>query len=130
MSQNNRPLSPHLQVYRWYLTMFLSILHRVTGFGLALGAPLMIWWLVAAVQGEESFAAFHNFTHSVIGMLMLAGWLFAMVFHSLNGVRHLVWDTGRNISKGGAKASGIFVLAASVILTLAIWCYGGVDVAQ
>lgn len=119
----SRPLSPHLQIYRWYFTMFLSILHRVTGVGLAFGAPLMVWWLIAAVQGPDSFAQFHAFTATVIGKLMLAGWLFALVFHSLNGIRHMVWDTGRNISRKSAKMSGMVVLAAAVIGTLLIWCW-------
>lgn len=129
MTQNTtpqpRPLSPHLQIYRWYFTMFLSILHRVTGVGLAFGAPLMVWWLIALVQGDEAFAEFHDFTHSLIGQLMLAGWLYALVFHSLNGIRHIVWDTGRNISKKGAKASGMAVFFGAILITAALWCCGG-----
>ena len=124
---DNRPLSPHLQIYRWYFTMFLSILHRVTGFGLALGAPLLVWWLFAALQGADGFAQFHAFTHSIIGMVMLAGWLFAMVFHFMNGVRHMVWDTGKMLSKSGGRTSGIVVFTASIIITVAIWCCGGMQ---
>jgi succinate dehydrogenase / fumarate reductase cytochrome b subunit len=120
---DNRPLSPHLQVYRWYFTMFLSILHRASGVGLSLGAPLMIWWLIAAVQGEESFARFHDFTHSLVGMVMLAGWLFAMVFHSLNGLRHLMWDTGAGLSKHGARNSGLVVFFGAIVVTAALWIW-------
>lgn len=126
MSNNARPLSPHLQVYRWQLTMALSILHRITGFGLALGAPLMVWWLVSITKGPESFAAFHDFTGSLIGKLMLFGWLYALVYHFMNGIRHLVWDTGRWLTLKSAYASGYAVCALSVIVTALIWFCAGV----
>jgi succinate dehydrogenase / fumarate reductase cytochrome b subunit len=122
MANDSRPLSPHLQVYRWQVTMFLSILHRVTGFGLAAGGVLLTWWLMAAMMGEEHFAQFHEFTHSIIGRLMLLGWLYAYVFHFMNGIRHLIWDTGRGFTIKQASNSAWFVLIASVAGTLAIWC--------
>lgn len=122
---NPRPLSPHMQVYRWTFTMALSILHRITGFGLALGAPLMVWWLIALLKGDEAFQQFHDFTHSLLGQLMLSCWLFGLIYHSLNGIRHMVWDAGYNITKGGAKASGAIVLVATLLLTAALWCWAG-----
>ncbi|HCS22673.1 MAG TPA: succinate dehydrogenase, cytochrome b556 subunit [Rhodospirillaceae bacterium] len=125
MQNNSRPLSPHLQIYRWQLTMFLSILHRVTGFGLAVGALLAVWWLMAALGGAKSFDHFHDFTHSLIGQLMLAGWLFSLVFHFLNGLRHLVWDTGRWLTLKGAYASGYAVLFGAIAITAALWFYAG-----
>lgn len=120
-----RPLSPHLQVYHWYFTMFLSILHRITGVGLAVGALLLTWWLTAGASGEEAFASFHDFTHSLIGKLMLFGWLYALVFHFLNGVRHLVWDTGRGLTIKSATASGYVVFFSSIILSVLIWFCAG-----
>jgi succinate dehydrogenase / fumarate reductase cytochrome b subunit len=125
MTTPSRPLSPHLQVYRWQLTMFLSILHRATGFGLALGALLLCWWLTAAMLGADSFQQFHDFTGSLIGKVMLAGWLYALVFHFMNGIRHLVWDTGRWLTLGGAYASGYFVFFGSILGTAAIWFMAG-----
>ncbi|MDY0008436.1 MAG: succinate dehydrogenase, cytochrome b556 subunit [Bdellovibrionales bacterium] len=125
MQNKARPLSPHLQIYRWQLTMFLSILHRATGFGLALGAPLAVWWLMAALNSAKNFDRFHEFAHSLIGQLMLAGWLFSLSFHFLNGLRHLVWDTGRWLTLKGAYASGYVVLFGSVLLTAALWFYAG-----
>lgn len=125
MVNNQRPLSPHLQVYRPQLTSVLSILHRITGFGLAMGAPLLLWWLVALTQGPESFAAFHAFTGSLAGKAMLFGWLYALVYHFLNGIRHLVWDTGRWLTLKGAYASGYAVVVLSVIVTGIIWFCAG-----
>lgn len=125
MQNNTRPLSPHLQIYRWQLTMFLSILHRVTGFGLAVGAAMLCWWLMAAAAGPEAFAQFHAFAGSWIGKVMLFGWLYALVFHFLNGIRHLVWDTGRWLTLGGAYGSGYAVFFGSIVFTVLIWLCAG-----
>lgn len=122
MANDSRPLSPHLQVYRWQVTMVLSILHRVTGFGLGVGAILVTWWLMAAVIGEAHFNQFHSFTQTLIGKLMLFGWVWAFSFHFMNGIRHLVWDTGRGFTIKQAANSAWFVLIASIIGALAIWC--------
>jgi succinate dehydrogenase / fumarate reductase cytochrome b subunit len=126
MSNNARPLSPHLQVYRLPLAALLSILHRITGFGLALGAPLVVWWLFSISSGPESFAAFHDFTGSLIGQVMLFGWLYAFAYHFLNGLRHLVSDTGRWLTIKSAYVSGVAVFVLSVIITSLIWFSAGV----
>lgn len=125
MSNIERPLSPHLQVYKWQLTMALSILHRVTGFGLALGAVPLTWWLLAAVNGEEAYQQFQSYAHSVIGQLMIFGWVFSFTFHFLNGIRHMVWDTGKWLDLKSAYASGYAVVAGAVIFTGAIWFAAG-----
>lgn len=125
MTNNMRPLSPHLQIYRWPLSMFLSILHRATGFALAVGSLLVATWLFAALCGADTFEVFHNFTHSLLGKLMLLGWLFSMVFHLLNGLRHLIWDTGRGLTLPAAYASGCFVLFGALGGTAAIWFMAG-----
>lgn len=125
MQNAQRPLSPHLQVYRWQLTMFLSILHRATGFGLAAGALLVTCWLMSAATGADAFARFHAFAAGPIGKVMLFGWLFALVFHFLNGIRHLVWDTGHWLTLKGSYASGYAAFFGSVILTILLWLCAG-----
>ena len=123
MQNKNLPLSPHLQVYRWYFTMFLSILHRATGFALSAGALLLCGWLLATASGEYDFHRFHECLSHPIGQLMLIGWLYSFVFHFLNGLRHLVWDTGYWLEKKSAAASGYAVFFASMIVTLALWLF-------
>lgn len=119
-----RPLSPHLQVYRWQWTMAMSILHRITGIALAVGTLLLAWWLVAAAIGPEAYAAANGFIGSFIGRLLLFGWTVALFYHLCNGIRHMIWDTGRNLELGPAYASGMFVLAGTVVLTAIAWIWG------
>lgn len=90
----HRPLSPHLQVYRWPVSMVLSIGHRVTGVGLSVGALLMTWWLVAASISEAAFEPVQRFLGSGFGVALLLGWAAAMLLHLFLGIRHLVWDAG------------------------------------
>ena len=121
MAQASRPLSPHLGIYRWYLTMALSIAHRVTGAGLTVGLLLLAWWLLALAGGPESFATVQAAMDNIFGALILFGFTLFLFYHSLNGIRHLVWDTGRNLDKDGARASGIVVLGATAFLTALTW---------
>ncbi len=122
MSTDNRPLSPHLQVYRPQLTSMLSILHRITGFGLGVGAAAITWWLMAAIKSDDAFAYFQYIAHTLVGKVFLFGWLWAFVYHFLNGIRHMVWDTGRWLDLKSAYASGWFVFFGSFIFAGAIWC--------
>jgi succinate dehydrogenase / fumarate reductase cytochrome b subunit len=121
MAQASRPLSPHLQIYRWYLTMALSIAHRVTGAGLAVGLLLLTWWLLALAGGPDSFATVQAVMDNFLGRLVLFGFTLFLFFHTLNGVRHLVWDLGHGLDKEAARQSGIVVVAGSVVLTLLTW---------
>jgi succinate dehydrogenase / fumarate reductase cytochrome b subunit len=121
MAEASRPLSPHLQVYRWYLTMALSIAHRVTGAGLAVGLLLLTWWLLALASGPDSFATVRAVMDNWFGGLVLFGFTLFLWFHTLNGVRHLVWDTGYGLDKDVARQSGIVVVGGAVILTLLTW---------
>ena len=89
-----RPLSPHLQTYRWTLTMALSIVHRATGMALYFGTLLLAWWLIAAASGPGAYANVQAFTGSFIGRLILFGYTWALMHHLLCGLRHLVWDLG------------------------------------
>lgn len=116
-----RPLSPHLQVYKWQWTMALSILHRLTGVALAVGTLLLVWWLTSAAYGEAAYEDARSFLGSWIGRLLLFGWSVAFFYHLCNGLRHLLWDTGRMLDLKRAYASGMVVLVGTVVLTAAAW---------
>src|SRR3984893_18835769 len=90
-----RPLSPHLLIYRWPLPMAMSIVHRITGAGLYFGTLLVAWWLLAAASGPNAYAGFGSFMSSFVGRFVLFGYTWALVHHALRGIRHLIWDTGR-----------------------------------
>lgn len=119
-----RPLSPHLQIYRWQLTMVLSISHRATGIALSVGAVLLVFWLVAAARGPESFDAFQGFLGSWFGLLLLFGWSISLFYHLANGIRHLVWDTGYGLDLPSTYASGWAVLVITGALTVLSWVLG------
>ena len=124
MTSVNRPLSPHLQVYRPQLTSVLSILHRFTGIGLALGAVALVLWLLAAAAGPEDFAAARAIAGSFVGRLALFLWTLALFYHLANGIRHLAWDAGYGFSLKTTYASGWTVVIVTVVLTLIAWCAG------
>ena len=121
MSNPDRPLSPHLSVYRWPITMTLSILHRGTGIALSIGLVVLAAWLVAAASSADDYARFANLMSTLIGRLFLIGWSYAFFYHLANGIRHLVWDTGRGLEKHQANASAWFVLLLSIALTAGLW---------
>ncbi|MDA8231815.1 MAG: succinate dehydrogenase, cytochrome b556 subunit [Magnetospirillum sp.] len=121
MSPRNRPLSPHLQVYRLPLLALMSIAHRGAGVALALGIVLLAWWLGAIATGPDAYAAVQGFLGSVIGRLVLLGFTVALFYHLANGIRHLLWDAGWGYELPRAYRSGRVVLAATVILTIAAW---------
>ncbi|HLY45057.1 MAG TPA: succinate dehydrogenase, cytochrome b556 subunit [Stellaceae bacterium] len=124
MISDPRPLSPHLQVYRWQLTSVLSILHRLAGIALSGGTILLVWWLVAAAEGPQSYATVQAFLGSWIGLLMLFGWSLALFYHLCNGLRHLVWDSGHGLELPGVYAGGWAVVASTAALTLIAWGVG------
>jgi len=124
MTVQNRPLSPHLQVYRPQLTSVLSITHRLTGVALAVGTLLLIYWLTAAAAGAEAFETAQSFIGSWFGRLLLFGWSLALFYHLCNGIRHLFWDIGAGLDLPTAYRSGYAVLIATVVLTLASWIAG------
>ena len=119
---HQRPLSPHLQIYRWQLTMTMSILHRMTGAALALGLIAVTWMLMAAVSGPQAWATFMGVAGSWYGKLALFGWSAALYYHLFNGIRHLVWDTGRLFKIKDAYLGGYLVLAATIIMLALTWC--------
>jgi succinate dehydrogenase / fumarate reductase cytochrome b subunit len=121
MSQVQRPLSPHLQVYKWQLTSVMSIVHRATGIALSVGTILLVWWLLAAATSADAFNLAQAFWYSWIGRLLLLGWTWALFFHLCNGIRHLFWDAGHGYELKTAYASGWTVVTGSVVLTLIAW---------
>lgn len=121
----NRPLSPHLQVYRPQITSMLSILHRITGGGLAVGAVLVAFWLFAARHSDDMFAMTQTFRAHAIGKIMIFCWLFAFVYHLMNGIRHLAWDAGLGFNIKTTYITGWLVFIASILATIAIWVMGG-----
>jgi succinate dehydrogenase / fumarate reductase cytochrome b subunit len=118
-----RPLSPHLQIYRWQLPMTLSISHRITGIGLAVGTLVLAWWVIAAATGPDAFATAQSFLGSALGRLLLFGWTVAFYFHALNGVRHLLWDTVHAIELPAVYRGGWAVLVLTLVLTLVTWLF-------
>ena len=124
MASNNRPLSPHLQVYRPQLTTFMSITHRATGIALAVGTLMLVCWLIAAATGETAFNEVQAFLSSIVGRLLLLGWSFALFYHLCNGLRHLFWDAGKGFEIETAYMTGRIVIAASILLTISAWLWG------
>jgi len=118
MGNSNRPLSPHLQVYKPQLTAVLSILHRATGVFLAIGTLLLVYWLMALAQGESSYLQARAFFGSPIGTLILLPWIFALFYHLCNGIRHLFWDMGVGFEIKTVYASGTLVVIVAILLTL------------
>ena len=119
-----RPLSPHLQIYRWPITMAASITHRVTGVGLAGGTLFLAWWLMAAASGPDAYAVFARVAAHPIGQIVLFGFLWALCFHMLNGIRHLAWDLGYGFKVPTAKLTAALVYAGSVLLAAGAFAIG------
>ncbi|HEY2751120.1 succinate dehydrogenase, cytochrome b556 subunit [Phenylobacterium sp.] len=120
------PMSPHLQVWRWHLTMATSILHRATGCALYVGALIAAAWAIALAQGPDSYALFKGLLGSALGKVVMFGLTISLFYHLANGVRHLVWDTGRGLDVKSANASAVLVIAFAVAATLAVWGIAGI----
>jgi succinate dehydrogenase / fumarate reductase cytochrome b subunit len=121
MATRERPLSPHLQVYRWQITMTMSILHRVSGVILTFGAFALAWWLMAVAAGGESYDRAARCLASPFGKIVLFGFSLALVYHLLNGIRHLLWDAGYGFEIPEFYRTGWTVAVLTVALTAAIW---------
>ncbi len=120
----DRPLSPHLQVYRPQISSVLSILHRLTGLVVVMGSVLLVWWLGAAAAGPDAFARAQGVLGSVPGMIILFGWSVVLFYHLCNGLRHLAWDTGWGFEIRQIVCSGRGVLGVTAALTLIAWIVG------
>jgi succinate dehydrogenase / fumarate reductase cytochrome b subunit len=116
-----RPLSPHLQIYRRTLTMMMSIVHRATGIALYAGTLLLVWWLSAAATSDQYFDLVQAVFGSWIGQLVLFGFTWALIHHTLGGIRHLVWDVGHGFDLKDVELGSKLTLGGSIVLTIAVW---------
>ena len=121
MSASARPLSPHISIYRWQIQMVTSILHRATGIALAFGTILLCIALLALASGPEAFERVRAFCASWVGLLLLVGWTWALAFHLLNGIRHLLQDVGMGYSIAQFVRNGWLATIGSLVLTALIW---------
>ena len=126
MESLKRPLSPHLQIYKPQLTSVLSIMHRGTGVFLSLGALALTCWLISLAIGEEIFNSFHQYMRTWYGKLFLAGFIFSLFYHLVNGVRHLCWDAGLGLDISTTYKSGYLIMFLSIVLTIITLFLNGV----
>jgi succinate dehydrogenase / fumarate reductase cytochrome b subunit len=119
-----RPLSPHLGIYRFEINMVMSIVHRLTGAANYVGTALLAAWLLAAASGEQAYAAVNALFGHPLGKLVLFGYSWSVTHHLLGGVRHLIWDTGRGLTIGAVNALGWLTIVGSLALTIALWAAG------
>lgn len=124
MATTERPLSPHLQIYRPQISSVLSILHRATGIALAVGMLLLVYWLIAAASGPDAFATAQGLVGSFLGRLVLFGWTFSLFYHLAAGIRHLAWDAGYGYEIPVMERTGWVVVIAAAALTLLAWIAG------
>jgi len=116
-----RPMSPHLQIWRWHITMATSIAHRATGVALYVGALIAAAWAISLAQGPDAYANFKGVMGTPIGKLVMLGLTLSYFYHLANGIRHLVWDAGRGLNVKTADATAIVVFAFAAAATAAVW---------
>ncbi|HTJ57522.1 MAG TPA: succinate dehydrogenase, cytochrome b556 subunit [Devosiaceae bacterium] len=121
MPTHSRPLSPHLSIYRFTITMAMSIAHRVTGIGLYLGTLLLALWFVSAAFGDGSLSVVHAIFGSWIGQIILFLATWALFHHLLGGIRHFIWDSGNGFSREARFGLAWANIVASILLTLIAW---------
>jgi succinate dehydrogenase / fumarate reductase, cytochrome b subunit len=119
-----RPLSPHLFIYKLTLTMAMSIFHRATGAALYFGTLLLAWWFIAAASGPNAYARIGSFMSSFVGRLILFGYTWALMHHMLGGIRHLIWDSGHGFGPQEREWLAMASIIGSVSLTIVIWVVG------
>jgi succinate dehydrogenase / fumarate reductase cytochrome b subunit len=120
----DRPLSPHLQIYKPMLTMMMSIVHRLTGGALYVGLLLLVWWLTAAAAGPHAYANLQWFMETVFGRLILFGYTWALIHHMLGGIRHLIWDAGYGFGPAEREWLTMATLIGSIGFTIILWFVG------
>ncbi len=123
MAETQRPLSPHLQVYRWQVQMMTSILHRATGIALSIGSLVLVWGLLSLAAGDEAFQQFQSVATNPLGIILLVGWSWALFYHLCNGIRHLVQDTGAGYTIPEFVRSSWLSIVGSVLLTMLAWAF-------
>ena len=117
-NQSNRPISPHATIYRWPMNAIMSILHRVTGVGLAVGAVLVVWWFLALATSSRYFGFVDGLMTSLLGDFVMVCLLAALWYHFCNGIRHLVWDMGAGLDGGSVRRSAIAGWCGAAFLTV------------
>jgi succinate dehydrogenase / fumarate reductase cytochrome b subunit len=122
-----RPMSPHLTIWRWHITMFTSIAHRVSGVGLYLGALVAAGWALALAAGPDAYADYMAVVGSIPGKLVLFGMTLALFYHLANGIRHLVWDSGHALDLRSANLSSVFVIAFSITAAIGLWVIAAIQ---
>ena len=123
MTDNQNPLSPHLQIYRWHISSLLSITHRILGVINLLALILIFFWLLVLIIGESNYELFLSIINSFFGKFILISFTWSMSFHILSGIRHLVWDLGYGFEIKTANISGIIVIICSLVLTIIFWLF-------
>ncbi|MAP96198.1 MAG: succinate dehydrogenase, cytochrome b556 subunit [Ponticaulis sp.] len=119
----SRPLSPHIMTWKWHVTMATSIFHRATGIANYVGAFLLVGWLVSITLGEEAYESFAGLVGSPLSLLVLFGFTLSIVYHFLNGIRHLFWDAGTGYQPKTADLTAWVSILGAVVVTVAIWAY-------
>lgn len=118
-----RPLSPHLTIWRWQVTMLSSIMHRATGMALSAGAIVLAWWLVSISNGPEGYDSFMVYAAMPLGVIVLFGFTWSFAFHFFNGIRHLAWDLGYGFDKHVATRTGFLVFALSFLVAIGVFAF-------
>ena len=124
MTDNQNPISPHLQIYRWHISSLLSITHRIAGVVNLLALILMFFWLLTFSLGESNYELFLLAINSFFGKFILIAFTWSMSFHIFSGIRHLVWDMGYGFEIKTANISGILVILSSLVITIIFWLLG------
>lgn len=124
MTKRDRPLSPHLQIYKMPFTAVLSISHRITGVVMAVGTLVLAYWLVSAAYGPDAYATAQAVLGSIPGRILLFGWSVALFYHLCNGIRHMFWDAGMGFEIRDAVKSGYITVGAALALTILAWAIG------
>ena len=119
--QAARPLSPHVLLWRWHITMFCSIAHRATGMALYVGALILAGWALALAAGPEAYGAYKHALGSPLGKLVLFGLTVSVFYHLAAGVRHLAWDAGKGFQPKTADATGAAAIAFGLVAAIALW---------
>ncbi len=122
---DKRPMSPHLQVWKFHPTMLSSILHRATGVANAVGVALIVGWVFAIASGADAFAGYDAFFSSIIGKLMLFGFTVSIFYHFANGIRHLFWDAGKGFSLKVADFWAVFAIVFGLVGAAILWLAAG-----
>ncbi len=121
------PLSPHLTIYRWPITMAASIVHRAAGLALAAGILFVAWWLIAAASGPDAYDFFIGIAAGGAGRLVLFGFVWALAFHLLNGLRHLAWDLGYGYALSTARITAVLAFGLSFLIALGVFARGYIE---